>query len=189
MIPTDFKKTYTLLFAFILLISTNSFAQTSQTFTLKSNDLGGQVTDSFFANTFGCVGKNISPELNWENAPAETKAFAITIYDKDAPTGSGFWHWILYNIPAEVTQIKAGAGNSQLTLPTDTIIGLNDAGSFGFLGACPPKGDREHMYVITVYALSSKLTIDRMASPALIGFNLNYKTLAKASLVVYGKRN
>jgi len=83
----------------------------AQTFTLKSNNIGGQATNKQFANTFGCHGENISPELSWTNAPAGTQSFAVTIYDKDAPTGSGFWHWLIFNIPANVTELKSDAGN------------------------------------------------------------------------------
>ena len=84
----------------------------AQTFTLKSNDVGGQATNKEFFNGFGCSGQNISPELHWENAPAGTQAFAVTIYDKDAPTGSGFWHWVIFNIPSDVMELKSGAGRS-----------------------------------------------------------------------------
>ena len=173
-------------FFFSLFISFNVF---SQTFTLKSNDLGGQATDSFFANTFGCLGKNISPELHWENAPLGTKSFAVTVYDPDAPTGSGFWHWVLFNIPPDVTSLKADAGNNSLeNIPFRSEAALNDAGTYGFMGACPPEGHGKHMYIITVYAVDSRLEFDKISSAAFVGFNLHFKTLAKASLVVYGER-
>ncbi|HTC00277.1 MAG TPA: YbhB/YbcL family Raf kinase inhibitor-like protein, partial [Ferruginibacter sp.] len=129
-------------------------AVAAQTFTLKSNDLGGQMTNKQFANGFGCTGENTSPELHWENAPAGTQAFAVTMYDKDAPTGSGFWHWVVYNIPANVTSLKADAGNfSGKNLPDSAVNGGNDGNAPGFIGACPPAGDGPHQYLFTVYAL------------------------------------
>lgn len=160
----------------------------AQTFTLKSNDLGGQMTNRQFASSFGCSGDNVSPELSWENAPAGTQAFAVTIYDKDAPTGSGFWHWVVYNIPPTINELKADAGNfSQKNLPAGAVNGANDAGAPGYVGACPPPG-APHEYLITVYALKSKLTLDKSASAAYIGFMLSANTLAKASIVAYGQR-
>ncbi|HTB51431.1 MAG TPA: YbhB/YbcL family Raf kinase inhibitor-like protein [Ferruginibacter sp.] len=161
---------------------------TAQTFTLKSNDLGGQMTNKQFANGFGCTGSNISPELHWENAPAGTQAFAVTMYDKDAPTGSGFWHWVVYNIPGTVMSLKADAGNfSGKNLPDSAVNGGNDGNAPGFIGACPPPGEA-HQYLITVYALKSKLTLDKNASAAYIGFMINFNKLAQASIVAYGKR-
>lgn len=161
----------------------------AQTFTLKSNDLGGQMTDKQFANGFGCTGANISPELHWENAPAGTQAFAVTMYDKDAPTGSGFWHWVVYNIPAAVTSLKADAGNfSGKNLPDSAVNGGNDGNAPGFIGACPPVGDPAHQYLITIYALKSKLKLDKGASAAYIGFMIHFSTIGQASIVAYGKR-
>lgn len=160
----------------------------AQNFTLKSNELGGQATDKQFSNTFGCGGQNISPQLYWENAPKETQSFAVTMYDKDAPTGSGFWHWIVYNIPANVNELKSDAGNfSGLNLPAGSVNGNNDAGAPGYVGPCPPPG-APHLYLITVYALNTKLDIDKNSSAAVIGFMLNNSTIAKASIVMYGQR-
>src|SRR5215468_11973543 len=84
----------------------------AQTFKLKSKDIGGQMTLQQVLNGFGCTGQNLSPQLGWDNAPAGTKSFAITIYDKDAPTGSGWWHWIVFNIPATTNELKPGAGDA-----------------------------------------------------------------------------
>jgi Raf kinase inhibitor-like YbhB/YbcL family protein len=171
---------------FVFLFSVSIFAQD---FTLKSNELGGQATNSFFADSFGCTGKNLSPHLFWVNAPKETKSFAVTVYDPDAPTGSGFWHWVVYNIPPEVTQLAPDAGNNSLIkLPIGALPGLNDAGTYGFFGACPPVGHGLHKYEITVYALSSKLLLPKESSAAFIGFNLHFKTLAKSTIVIYGQR-
>jgi Raf kinase inhibitor-like YbhB/YbcL family protein len=160
----------------------------AQTFTLKSSDVGGQATQKEFANTFGCHGENISPQLSWENAPAGTQCFAVTMYDKDAPTGSGFWHWVVFNIPADVKELKAGAGTISKNLaPKDAIQSNNDGGAAGYMGPCPPPGPA-HQYLITVYALKNKLTLDKSATPPYVGFMLNAGALAKASLVFYAQQ-
>lgn len=159
----------------------------AQTFTLKSKDLGGQATQKEFFNGWGCTGSNISPQLYWEHAPAGTQSFAITIYDKDAPTGSGFWHWIVYNLPATSKELPAGAGDlTKKLLPVGAANGKNDFGQLGYGGPCPPAGSA-HQYLITVYALKSKLDLDANASAAVIGFNLNAHSLGQASIVMYGQ--
>jgi Raf kinase inhibitor-like YbhB/YbcL family protein len=173
---------------FVLLTVALFGTLSAQTFTLKSSDLGGQATDKQFGSSFGCSGKNISPELHWENAPKGTKCFAVTMYDKDAPTGSGFWHWVVYNIPASVSELPSDAGNfSQKKLPEGAENGANDAGAPGYVGPCPPPGEN-HMYLITVYALKEKINVDKNATAAIVGFMLNMNTLEKASIVMYGKR-
>ena len=157
----------------------------AQTFTLKSNDIGGQFTKKQFAND--CAGENISPELHWENAPKEAKAFAVTMYDIDAPTGSGLWHWVVYNIPSSVTLLDTDAGSlSSNNLPKGAISGLSDVGVKGYFGPCPPAGQL-HRYNITVYALKEAIQAGENASAALTGFMLNGSTLAKASLLVYAQ--
>lgn len=133
-------------------------------------------------NNFGCTGKNVMPDLGWVNAPAGTKSFAITLYDKDAPTGSGFWHWVIYDIPASVTSLPGGENGG--ALPTGAIEGNTDLGKPGFFGPCPPVG-RMHNYVYTVHALKvDKLGVDRGASPALVGFNLWMNRIGEATLKV-----
>lgn len=160
----------------------------AQNFTLKSPGLGGQATQKEFFNGFGCNGQNISPALQWENAPAGTAYYAVTIYDKDAPTGSGWWHWIMFNIPASVTQLKANAGDvSQHLAPEGAVQSITDYGKPGYGGPCPPAGPA-HQYVITVYALKNKLDLDKNASPAMVGFYLNAGALAKASVVFYAQQ-
>ncbi|MEA5429295.1 YbhB/YbcL family Raf kinase inhibitor-like protein [Arcicella lustrica] len=160
----------------------------SQTFTLRSNDLGGQITNRQLGNAMGCKGDNISPELHWENAPKETQAFAISVYDMDAPTGSGFWHWMVYNIPASITLLKSDAGNfSGQDLPQGAANGNNDAGAPGYVGPCPPVGE-VHRYIITVFALKAPIQLEKNASPALTGMVINMNTIAKASLLVYGQQ-
>jgi Raf kinase inhibitor-like YbhB/YbcL family protein len=162
----------------------------AQVFTLKSDDLGGQLTKSQVFSGFGCGGKNISPSLKWINAPSNTKSFSVTVYDPDAPTGSGWWHWIIFNIPAGVNELKADAGRIEKNLaPPGSIQSVTDFGKPGFGGACPPQGDKVHRYIFTVYALSiAKLDLDRQKSPAMVGFVLNSNTIAKASLIAYYQR-
>ncbi len=160
----------------------------SQTFTLKSKDIGGQATQKEFFNGMGCTGQNTSPELSWENAPAGTQFYAVTIYDKDAPTGSGFWHWVIFNIPNGVTELKTNAGDLIKGIaPKEAVQSMTDFGKPGYGGPCPPAGD-PHQYLITVYALKGKIELDKNANPAIVGFYLNQNMLAKASLVMYAKQ-
>ncbi|PWG79238.1 YbhB/YbcL family Raf kinase inhibitor-like protein [Pararcticibacter amylolyticus] len=161
-----------------------------QTFTLSSADLGGQFTNEFIAANFGCTGSNKSPELHWTNAPAGTKSFAVTMYDADAPTGSGFWHWVLVDIPSNVMQLKSGAGSiPQKLAPDGSLQSLNDTGAPGYQGPCPPEGETAHRYIITVYALNTpKLGTSSQSTAALTGFMLHSATIARASLIVYCKR-
>lgn len=121
---------------------------------------------------FGCNGDNLSPELVWKDAPADTKSFAVTVFDPDAPTGSGWWHWVVYDIPATATGLPAGAV-VKAALPSGTKQGRNDYGTRNFGGACPPAGDRPHHYVFMVHALRvEKLNVPDDASAALIGYNI-----------------
>ncbi len=172
---------------FLLLAILAGRAVSAQTFTLKSNNLGGQATNREYGSSFGCHGENVSPELHWENAPAGTQAFAVTMYDKDAPTGSGFWHWMVYNIPANVTELKPDAGNVSRDLtPAGAIQSNTDAGLPGYLGPCPQPG-LIHEYIFTVYALKSTLTLDKNAGAPLVGFYLNGNAIEKASIVMYAQ--
>ncbi|MBD3830450.1 MAG: YbhB/YbcL family Raf kinase inhibitor-like protein, partial [Arcobacter sp.] len=152
-------------------------------FTLSSSDLEGQLTSKQVFNGFGCTGENISPELSWKDAPKGTKSFAVTVYDPDAPTGSGWWHWLVFDIPKDKFTLPRGFGNSE---SKDVIQSITDYGKSGFGGACPPIGDKAHRYEFTVYALDIEtLGLDKNANPALIGFYLNSHSLAKASLISY----
>jgi Raf kinase inhibitor-like YbhB/YbcL family protein len=135
-------------------------------------------------NGFGCSGENVSPALEWSNPPKDTKSFAITVYDPDAPTGSGWWHWTVANIPSSVSSIEEGASASR-KLPAGSVEGRTDYGRPGFGGACPPEGHKPHRYIFTIYALKTdKLDIDSESSGALVGFNLNANALGKASFTV-----
>jgi Raf kinase inhibitor-like YbhB/YbcL family protein len=176
---------------FVFALFVLGFLRTSaQTFTLKSTDLGGQFTNEFVAGNFGCNGSNQSPQLSWANAPAGTKSFAVSMYDADAPTGSGFWHWIVVNIPSSISELKRGAGDPQGGLaPAGSLQTINDTGAPGYQGPCPGEGETAHRYLITVYALKTDKLGTTIQSPAaLSGFLLNKAALAKASLIVYCKR-
>src|SRR5450759_3800694 len=131
-------------------------------FTLSSPDLvSGTFATQFILNGFGCTGGNISPAVNWTNPPPGTKSFALNVFDPDAPTGSGFWHWAVYNIPASATGLARGAGNAAATLPAPAFGGTTDlldtgttGGNGNYGGPCPPAGDQPHRYIFTLYALS-----------------------------------
>ena len=181
------KKT-SLILALSLLFSLTLFAQ--KTFTLTSKDIGGQATKLQEFNGFGCSGDNSSPQLSWANAPEGTKSFAITMYDPDAPTGSGFWHWLVFDIPSNINELVQNTGNVALNLtPNGAIQSITDYGMKGFGGPCPPAGHGYHEYIITVFALKTdKLGTNENTNPAIVGFNLWNQTLAKASIVVYYKR-
>jgi Raf kinase inhibitor-like YbhB/YbcL family protein len=141
-------------------------------------------------NGFGCTGKNISPALAWSGAPAGTKSFAITVYDPDAPTGSGWWHWVVFNLPGTATGVARNAGSPETNLlPAGSIQSRTDYGKPGYGGPCPPVGDKAHRYVFTVHALKiDKLPLDENTSAAMVGFYLHQNALATAELrAQYGR--
>ncbi len=135
----------------------------------------------------GYGGENRSPALQWENAPAGTKSFALSVYDPDAPTGSGFWHWYVINLPASVQQLAENAGDpNHPNLPAGARQMNNDIAEKGFVGAFPPKGDKPHRYVFTVYALGvERLDLPENATTAFAGFNVKANALAEASFTAY----
>ena len=174
----------------LIICVTSLVISNAQTFTLKSADIGGQLTKKQEFNGFGCTGENISPQLSWENAPEGTKSFAVTLYDPDAPTGSGWWHWIVFDIPSINNELVANAGNIEANLaPKGSIQSITNYGKGGFGGACPPEGHGLHQYIITVHALKTdKLGLNAETNPAIVGYYLHNNTIAKASIVAYYKR-
>ena len=154
---------------------------------LKEN---GKIGNEHVYSGFGCTGGNISPELQWRNAPRDTKSFAVTVYDPDAPTGSGWWHWVIFNMPSSVNKLPANAGNLESGLaPKGSVQSLTDFGQKGYGGPCPPVGDKPHRYIFTVYALKvDQLPLKEDATGAMVGFYLNQNALAKATLTaLYGR--
>lgn len=161
-------------------------------FTLKSPGIadGGTLPPELVLDAFGCNGPNISPALQWTGAPAGTRSFAVTVYDPDAPTGSGWWHWVVFDIPVAAAGLPAGAGGGKgAGLPEGSVQSRTDFGKPGFGGACPPAGDKPHRYVFTVYALDvERLGLGPEASGAMAGFALNAHALARATLTAtYGR--
>jgi Raf kinase inhibitor-like YbhB/YbcL family protein len=167
-----------LLLAAIVSVQSGSFA-------LRSPDLpeGKPLPNAQVFNSFGCTGGNASPRLEWSGAPAGTKSFAVTVYDPDAPTGSGWWHWVVFNIPASVTSLPAGAGDANgVHAPKGAVQSQTDFGAPGFGGACPPAGDKPHRYIFTVHALKvDTLPLDAKAPGAMVGYYLTMNALGKAS--------
>ena len=171
--------------AAVALLPVAPLAAEKATFTLESVEVK---PNARFANAqiykgFGCEGGNISPSLSWKDPPASTKSFAVTVYDPDAPTGSGWWHWIAFNIPADVRSLPAGAGNPKSgKLPKGTVQSITDFGSPGYGGPCPPRGDRPHRYIFTVHALKvDQLDLDENSMPALVGFMVTSNRIARAT--------
>jgi len=161
------------------------------TFTLTSPDItaGEQIGPAQVYNSFGCTGGNTSPALSWSNAPAGTKSFAVLAYDPDAPTGNGWWHWIVYDIPSTVSSLPAGAGDPHKNLmPAGAVQGRTDFGTPGYGGPCPPPG-KPHHYYFRVYALKvAKLNIPADAKAALVGSNVSANAIAKAEIMgLYGR--
>ncbi|MCZ7421882.1 MULTISPECIES: YbhB/YbcL family Raf kinase inhibitor-like protein [unclassified Micromonospora] len=153
---------------------------TVASFTLTSDDVqNGEPMDA--AHAHGSTGgDNVSPQLAWSGFPAETKGFVVTCFDPDAPTGSGFWHWVLVNLPADMTELPRGAAEKDLK---GAFTVRNDYGEHGFGGAAPPPGDRPHRYVFAVHALDvERLDVTPEATPAYVGFNLAFHTLARATI-------
>lgn len=155
-------------------------------FTVTSSDItdGQKMPVPHASGIFGAGGEDRSPQLSWNGFPDGTKSFAITCYDPEAPTLSGFWHWAVFNIPASVTELPAAAGDSDSTaLPALAVTLRNDAGLTRFLGAAPPVGHGVHQYQFVVHALSTDhLEVDPAATPAFLMFNMLGVTLGRAAI-------
>jgi len=160
-------------------------------FAVKSADLkpNATVNAKQVFSGMGCTGENVSPEISWSNPPAGTKSFVVTMYDPDAPTGSGWWHWVVYNLPGDATSLPQGAGSGQAELPKGAMQGKTDFGAPGYGGPCPPPGDKPHRYVITVTALKTeKIDVPGDATAAYVGFMTHMNKLASATLTgKYGR--
>jgi Raf kinase inhibitor-like YbhB/YbcL family protein len=157
------------------------------TMTVTSDDIddGHTLPNPHVADVMGLTGENRSPHLRWSGAPAETESFAVTCFDPDAPTGSGFWHWVLFDVPATVAELARGVGSGDMVgLPSGAIHARNDMGALGYVGAAPPPGHGDHRYVFAVHALGvPTLGVDAGATPAYVGFNLTFNTLARGTIV------
>jgi Raf kinase inhibitor-like YbhB/YbcL family protein len=174
------------IFASALLI-VFGFSSHAANLVVKSSALkaGGPISNAQVFNGMGCKGQNISPDLSWSGAPNDTKAFAISVYDPDAPTGSGWWHWLAINIPSTVTSVAAGASGN---MPAGTVEARTDFGKPGYGGPCPPVGDQPHHYIFKVFALKGTIPLDKDSSGAMVGFYVNSMKIAEGSLTAtYGR--
>jgi Raf kinase inhibitor-like YbhB/YbcL family protein len=157
-------------------------------FTVTSTDVrdGEVLPTPHVSGVMGAGGKDLSPQLTWSGFPEGTRSFAVTVFDPDAPTASGFWHWAVANIPASVTELPSGAGDrNSSSLPEGAVQLRNDGGFAGYVGAAPPAGHGPHRYFVVVHAVDTEqLDVTPDASPAVLGFNLFFHTLARATLVV-----
>ncbi|MGK3130993.1 kinase inhibitor [Pantoea sp. C8B4] len=145
---------------------------------------GDKMPERHVFNGMGRQGDNLSPHLAWDEVPAGTKSFVVTCFDPDAPTGSGWWHWVVANIPADVTELPQGSGSGVVELPQGALQTRTDFGQTGYGGAAPPQGD-PHRYIFTVHAMDTdKIDVDAGASGAMVGFNVHFHALASASITV-----
>ncbi len=174
----------------LLLLSTSAMAADGFTFSSESIKEGAMLDMKYVYNSFGCSGKNVSPAFHWSNPPAGTKSYVLTMYDPDAPTGSGWWHWMVYNIPAEVTSLREGESFKTYKEGDKTVnfgkVGQarTDFGSSSYGGPCPPPGAPHH-YVFTLYALKvAKLDLNKNSSGAMVGFNANANVIEKKTITV-----
>jgi Raf kinase inhibitor-like YbhB/YbcL family protein len=176
------------LFLLVLFLTMGVPAMAQGMMTLSSNDVtdGGTLDMAQVYN--GCGGGNVSPHLTWSGAPEGTKSFAVTVYDPDAPTGSGWWHWQAFNISPDVSELSTGASMTD-AMPAGAVENTNDYDEQGFGGACPPEGDPPHRYIFTVFALDVEaLPLTEKDSAAKVGFHLNAHKLDSASITAtYGR--
>ncbi len=166
-----------------------TFAEAPMILTSPDISDGEKIAKTFEYNGFGCSGENKSPALQWKNLPKDTQSIAITAYDPDAPTGSGWWHWLVVNLPADLKELPQNAGSANSKLPEGALQLRNDYGTYDFGGACPPEGHGDHRYQFTLWALKvKKLDIDKNASAALAGYMLNTHAIEKVTLTgLYGR--
>lgn len=180
-----------LLLTAALTLSATSAMAAGMTVTSKGFEGGRTIPMQYVFNQFGCTGGDTSPAVSWSGEPKGTQSFAVTIFDPDAPTGSGWWHWTVFNIPASVHGLPEGAGAANSTsLPAGAVQGRTDFGFSNYGGPCPPVGDKPHRYIVTVYAVKvAKLPLDANSSGALVGFMLHSNTLAEAHVMGrYGRK-
>lgn len=170
----------------LVLIAVPSFAADFRLTSPVLKDKGKIGNEQVFSG-FGCTGGNVSPELQWPNAPKDAKSFAVTVYDPDAPTGSGWWHWVIFNLPPSTDKLPANAGKPDSGLaPQGSIQSMTDFGQPGYGGPCPPAGDKPHRYIFTVFALKvDQLPLKADASGAMVGYYLNQNALAQAKFTAY----
>lgn len=154
---------------------------------LPGHDAGTFAAEEYF-DGFGCTGANRSPEIVWSGAPAETRSFAVSVYDPDAPTGSGWWHWVVADLPPTTTRLAAGSGTPERALPAGAVQIRTDYGKTGWGGPCPPVGE-VHRYVVTVSALKvDRLPLPADPSAALVGYMTRMNTIASAQTTLLGRR-
>lgn len=179
----------TLLLLLLTTVALPAAPDQTPTFRLWSDDLkSGTFTREQVYNSFGCTGSNVSPHLAWSGAPQGTRSFVITVYDPDAPTGSGFWHWVVANVPASAQTIASSASLTP-RMPAGSLETRTDFGPPGYGGPCPPAGDQPHRYIFTIHALKvDKLDVAADTSAALVGFMTNANRIASASFTArYGR--
>ena len=176
--------------SFFTFVTLSSHA--SNDMVLTSTDIadGATLNQAQVLNEFGCSGGNQSPHLRWSGQPKEARSFAVTVYDPDAPTGSGWWHWVVFNIPRGTQELSVGAGSKTgSALPSGSKQSKTDFGAPGYGGACPPAGAQAHRYVFTVYALNvDTLPVDESASPAMVGYFIHQHKIAQATLTARFQR-
>ncbi len=185
-------KIKSLIFTLFFVSCSLNHSNAAEKFNIKSSEVkeNQTITNRHVFNGFGCNGDNISPQISWQNAPKDTKSFALTVYDPDAPTGSGWWHYVAINIPNNYKEFASGFSNEDKFTIKDGINQVrNDFGKYQFGGPCPPKGDKPHRYIFTIYALKTdKLEIDSSTTAALAGFMINANSIAKSSFTArYGR--
>lgn len=179
-------------FSLALIFSGNALAAKKNVFRISSSDIKAKstITNKHVFAGFGCFGENISPQINWSNTPVGTKSLALTVYDPDAPTLSGWWHWIVVNIPTGYNSLPTNFGSENQSSIRDGAIQVrNDFGTYKYGGPCPPKGNRPHRYIFTIYALGiNRLDLNESSTAALASFLINQNTIAKTSFEAYYDR-